>query len=329
MTDQVAGTARGAWLSRKVIVATGDQLPMCHAVSMVELTSGLMAVWYAGSYEGARDTVLFRSRLSADGVWTQPDVLLDLPGLPVGNPVLFTKDGTLWLFFVILFGEWWTEARIAAITSSDEGVTWSNPRIIWDEQGFMTKTTPISVGGRMILPVYDERSWCSMVLISRDDGVSWQLFGDSMGRGVTIQPKIIELADGRLLMYSRSTRGAVYYSLSYNGGLSWIASQPTDIPNPNSGLDLVRLRSGSLLLACNDGERGRSRLSLLLSQDEGKTWPVRQVLEDSEGEFSYPVILEGQDGDIHVAYTSQRSKIVHVHIDQRWSEGAAAQTRGT
>lgn len=298
--------------------------PACHSATLVETTGGLYAVWYAGSYEGAKDTVLYQCRRPHGGAWETPTVLLDLPDMPVGNPVLYKYDGELWLFFVILYGEWWTEARIAAMTSDDDGRTWGPIRLLRDEMGLMTKTTPIVVGDHFIVPIYDERAWCSMVLLSRDRGETWELFGDTMGRGITIQPKIVELQDGRLLMYSRSRCGRVYETLSYNQGLSWISSQPTDIPNPNSGLELLKLASGNLLLVCNDTERGRGRLAVWLSEDEGKTWPYVRALEDSEGEFSYPFALETADGQIHVAYTSQRQTIMHAVIDEAWVKGSSA-----
>ena len=62
----------------------------------------------------------------------------------------------------------------------------------------------------------------------------WQLYGDTTARRKTIQPAIVELADGTLLMYSRSVKGSIYAARSFNGGFSWTASQPTPLPNPNS-----------------------------------------------------------------------------------------------
>ena len=80
----------------------------------------------------------------------------------------------------------------------------------------MTKTRPLE--GRLLLPVYDERRWYSHVLMAEPPFEDWSLYGDTTARGKTLQPAIVPLADGTLLMYSRSTRGVIYEGRSFNGG---------------------------------------------------------------------------------------------------------------
>lgn len=307
--------------------------PQSHHATLAIVGDEIVACWYSCSYEGSADTVLYMSRrpLTAKATdqaaapsghpWSEPEVIVDLPGMPVGNPVLFYHEDVLRLFYVVLYSDWWTEARIVETVSQDGGRTWSHPRLLREELGLMTKTAPLVVGNRILLPVYDERKWCPMVLVSDDGGKTWQLVGDTTARGVAIQPKIVPLSDGRLLMYTRTTKGKVYESYSYNEGLTWIASQPTEIPNPNSGIELVRLATGSLVLICNDTPKGRGRLSVLLSPDEGKTWPYRQVIEDSEGEFSYPFAVVDENDTIHLAYTIQRQRIGYMQFDEAWVRG--------
>lgn len=289
--------------------------PACHSASIAALQGGTLAcVWYAGSYEGSRDTVLYLSLRQGEGAWSRPRIVVEMPGLATGNPVLWYDRGMLHLYFVILFGDWWTEAKIAHIRSSDGGRTWSDVKLLWDEPGTMLRTPPIRLAsGEILLPIYDEANWCSLLLRSEDDGITWRKLGDATARGITIQPTLAELADGRVLSYSRSRRGRIYMSLSYNKGLSWTASQPLPLVNNNSGIDMVLTDKG-LFLVHNDTETGRHRLVVSHSPDEGESWDTFMALEDSEGEFSYPTMIADGQETLHIVYTWQRATIKYARI---------------
>lgn len=288
-----------------------------HCATLTELSDGtLLAACYAFSYETAPDSRIVVSRFGGQG-WSASATLIDFPGVAVGNPVLYTDTrGAVHLFFAVLHGDAWTDARLAHMTSSDGARTWTTPRIIHEQQGLMTKTRPLEVARRLLLPVYDERHWCSLVLITEPPFEHWALYGDTTARGKTIQPAIVPLSDGTLLMFSRSTRGAIYASRSFNDGFSWTASQPLELSNPNSGIDLLRLRSGLLVLVYNPTSVGRERLALSWSRDEGDTWSEPFLLEDSVGEFSYPYAIQADDGTVHLLYTAQRTAVVHVQVTE-------------
>jgi predicted neuraminidase len=75
---------------------------MVHAPTIVELPSGdLMVAWFAGSAEGRADVNIWYSRLSKGfDQWTEPRVLVDVPGNSDQNPVLFVdRDSVLWLLW--------------------------------------------------------------------------------------------------------------------------------------------------------------------------------------------------------------------------------------
>ena len=91
----------------------------------------------------------------------------------------------------------------------------------------------------------------------------------------------------------------------------------TNMPNNNSGIDAVTLKNGMHLLICNPIEKGRNKLALL-SSDDGKIWDDVLVLEDQpKGEFSYPAIIEAEDGTVHISYTWNRVKIKYIHLQLR------------
>lgn len=98
----------------------------CHASTIVETAAGdLLAAWFGGEREGAKDVAIWMSRFS-ENRWSAPEVVAREPGVPTWNPVLFRgHDNRIWLFYK--FGpspQTWTGAyRI----SDDDGTSWSAP----------------------------------------------------------------------------------------------------------------------------------------------------------------------------------------------------------
>jgi predicted neuraminidase len=299
--------------------------PMCHSATLCELSSGeLLAVWYAGSYEGAVDTMLVASRRLLQGgeAWSEPECLLVMPGLPVGNPVLHAEHDHVTLYFVILYGTWWTEAKVACIESKDHGYTWSRPELLRPESGLMLRTPPVRLSsGTLLLPMYNEQTWSPLVLRREvDEKSAWQLRGDTTARGKAIQPALAELSDGSILMYSRSNQGRIYESWSFNDGKSWTASQPTALPNPNSGVALVATVADTLVLVYNPDERGREHLGVSISEDAGRTWTPPRLLASGRGEYSYPTLLRSHRGEFHLVYTRHRASILYAAFDLAWAK---------
>ncbi len=141
--------------------------------------------------------------------------------------------------------------------------------------------------------------------------------GRVFGWDGVIQPTLWESAPGTVHMLLRSTRGQVYCGDSSDRGRTWREAYATALPNNNSGIDVVRLGSGRLALACNPvaGNWGRRYpLSLLCSADNGATWDLRTDVEADEGEFSYPAIIAAGDA-LHLCYTANRTNIVYRRID--------------
>ena len=55
-------------------------------------------------------------------------------------------------------------------------------------------------------------------------------------------------------------------------GETWSRVVDSGLPNPGAGAEVIGLRDGRWALIYNDTERGRHRLAVALSDDEGKTW---------------------------------------------------------
>ena len=94
-----------------------------------------------------------------------------------------------------------------------------------------------------------------------------------------------------------------------------------DLEQNQSGIDAVTLRDGRHVLVYNNFEtidgtkKGpRTPLSVAVSTD-GKEWKHALTLEESPiGEYSYPCIIEGRDGTLHILYTWRRERMKHVEV---------------
>jgi predicted neuraminidase len=112
---------------------------------------------------------------------------------------------------------------------------------------------------------------------------------------------------------------AVSLARTDDSGESWSPPQPLDLPNPDAGLDALRLYDGRLLLAFNDSATGRENLRLALSVDDGRTWRrVATVAEEPGADFSYPFLVQARNGDVHLVYTWQRKSIKHIAFNAAW-----------
>jgi len=297
--------------------------PICHCPTLVELPGGdLLAAWYAGAYETAPDQVVLAARFRRDELdWTAPVIIVDTPGHADGQPVLYAHpSGAVWLFFVTTEEQDWRSARLKVQTSSD-AIQWDKPRVLSDRLGLMFRSKPLDLlGGGILIPIYDEVQWQSMSMMSDDEGLTWRLGNPIVNSPGNIHPTVVQLSDGRLLAYLRTggEGGWIWQTISNDSGWTWERPTPTGFPNPNSGIDLIRLHNCHLALAFNDSHHRRSPLCVALSEDEGRTWNHGRTLEGGDGEFSYPTLLQTRDGCIHCVYTYRRETIQHVWFAEQW-----------
>ena len=319
--------------AREFIVEPGALWASAHAASVVELGSGLIASWFAGSREGAPDAAIWTAERTGAG-WSDPTKVIDTPGFSDGNSVLWLDgEGRLRIWYVTMEGKGWASCPIRERRSTDFGRTWSADRYVRKEHGWLVRNEPVRWNDLLLMPMYDERDWSSFVFVSGDGGQSWVESerlrpdaGPDVDSGVgIIQPALAELQDGRLLMFLRSTGGAVYRSYSLNEtGQHWSSPEMASLPNPNSAVDLISLQSGALLLVYNPTRRGRSPLRVALSYDDGASWNSWRDLETEAGEFSYPTAIQTSDGVVHVLYTWRRRTIAHASFEEPWVGGDAA-----
>ena len=299
-----------------------DAHPSVHCATLTELPDGtLLSAWFGGSREMARDVVLLESRLApGDTAWSQPQILVEVPGHSLGQPVFLNHpNGELWFFFDVIMEDHWTSAQPHWQRSLDNGQTWGKHQPLMDYPGLMFRSKPLLLPGRLIIPAYDERTWQSRMMISDDNGKNWRLADPISTPEGNIHACLVPLASGNLLAYLRngSKGGVIWRTESSDGGDTWRDPEPTSLPNPNAGIDLIKLQSGKLLLAYNHSDQRRTPLCLAWA-NEDEQWSAPIKLEDTPGEFSYPTLLQTRYDYIHLVYTHQREHIHYARFTEDW-----------
>jgi predicted neuraminidase len=287
----------------------------------------LLCLWYGGSYESSEDQVLFLARRRKGGrVWQPPEVVVESHGQPPGNAVIFNDGGgRIWIVWgrmeserPIRRGSGWGRCRLLYRTSEDDGHSWSADQVLHDELGWLPRNLPITLSsGELLLPLSGrvDGSYGSFFLKTLDRGQTWSRSGVVRGGS---QPTMIERSDGALLMLMRRSP-RIPQSSSHDGGATWTVARSTGLRNPGAGIAMRKLRNGHVLLVFNDTEgEPRSPLSVARSTDDGSSWAKPIQLESNPGEYSYPCILQGSDGRIHITYTCRRWAIKHVEMNEAW-----------
>jgi predicted neuraminidase len=299
-----------------------EQAPFksCHASTIVETKPGVfLAAWFGGDAEGKPNVAIWGSRRE-NGRWSEPFEMVREPEIATYNPVLFySKDRTLWLYYK--FGPHPSQWSAGRISSRDDGKTWSTPEHLPAGIYGPIRNKPLLLPDGAIVSgtsVESYKAWTSWVERSTDNAQTWTKHGPIVYPGevyASIQPAIVPLRNGRLRMFVRTTNriGKIAVADSKDKGLTWSELKPIDLPNPNSGIDAVALKDGRVVLIYNHTARGRTPLNLAVSAD-GDRWDMFQTLEGEPGEYSYPAIIQSQDGNVHVTYTWNRKQIKHVEI---------------
>jgi hypothetical protein len=239
--------------------------------------------------------------------------------------VLFQpSSGPLLLFYKVgpSPSKWWGLVR----TSADAGRTWSAPIALPSGILGPIRAKPVEIRPGVLLAgsstehdgwvVHMERfsgAWTPEALASP---ASWQKSAplNTKEEFGAIQPTILLHSPTDVQILNRSRQSVITESWSKDGGLTWSRMTATELPNPSAGIDAVRLSNGRSLLIYNPMKKGRGKLDVAISAD-GRKWTPAVTLEDSEGEYSYPAIIQTKDGLVHATYTWKRRLIKHVVID--------------
>ena len=225
---------------------------------------------------------------------------------------------------------------ILFIVSEDEGATWSKPLSVSGNDGLYyvvnnDRLAQLS-SGRLLIPfalhlfakdTFSGDGKCGCFL-SDDGGRSWRHGKKAQGlepasvpppilgggedeqrfqkilatKAVLQEPGVIELLDGRVLMWARSNTGRAFAALSTDAGESWSEFKPfSDFAMPSGPQALYRLPNSKRIvmfyndragIPFGDGEfEWRTPLSVAVSDDEAATWRRLPDIENNEHNYCY------------------------------------------
>ncbi|MEZ5353237.1 MAG: sialidase family protein [Bryobacteraceae bacterium] len=146
--------------------------------------------------------------------------------------------------------------------------------------------------GRVVLPLWYtsdyrvDRHIRTRIYFSDDEGATWQrsrtLVDVPDSKPGAQEPGVVELKDGRLLLWVRTGKGRIYRALSADRGETWTQPEPMDLESPLAPQTIKRIPStGDLLLVWNKSESKRTPLTAAISSDDGETWAHFRNLEDA------------------------------------------------
>ena len=273
-----------------------------------------------------------------------------------GNPcpVVDQDTGIIWLLMTQNAGDiheratapgFGPDSRRAFVThSTDDGKTWTTPQDITSavkQASWTWYATGPGAGiqlargehrGRLVVPcdhkepVGNRIDYYSHVVYSDDHGKTWQL-GGRTPEGNVNECEVVELVDGRLMLNMRNydrSKHARQVAFSNDGGVTW-TDQHHDaaLIEPVCQASIRRYRwpqedkPGMILFSNPASEKGRERMTLRASLDDGASWPIAKLLYPGSSAYSCLAVLD--DGSIGCLYERDGySKITFARVPATW-----------
>jgi sialidase-1 len=269
-------------------------------------------------------------RRSTDGgkTWEPRKKLGDVGASTVDNPtaIVDRKTGAVHMLYQVDY------ARAFYMRSNDDGLTFSEPveiTPVFEEFRQEYDWNVIAPGpghgiqladGRLIVPVWlstggrRHRPSIVSVIYSDDHGGTWHR-GDVVVRtdDEFVNPSetvAVKLTDGRVMLNIRNEcpRHRRLVSFSADGATGWTKPAFDEtLFEPICFGSIQRFstkpeadRNRILFVNPNSGSRARRNLTVRLSYDEGRSWPIQKVLEP--GIAGYSDLAVGTDGSVYCLY---------------------------
>lgn len=330
-----------------------------HAAFLSRLPDGaLICAWFGGTLEGKSDISIHASiLLPGASVWGPARALSGDPAHSEQNPVIFTApDGQLWLFHTAQPSGNQDECRIRMAPLSRDA---ADPTMISSGEGrfldlprgcFIRAPLVVRDDGAWVLPIFrcvqrPGQKWngshdVAAIGVSSDAGTTWRL-EEVPGSIGSVHMSPVALGDNRFAaFYRRRQADFVHRSESTDGGHSWSAPQPTDVPNNNSSIAAIRLVDGRVAVIGNpvnaamssdrraslydelgeddarpdaDPSGGcvpvwgvpRAPVAVCFSEDGGLTFPTRIVIENGPGTCTSNDSTDGRNKEMSYPWILQ------------------------
>lgn len=324
--------------------------------SVIVTPKGAVIAFAEGRHASAADSghIDLVARRSTDGgaTWSPLQVIGDNGPNAFVNPcpVVDWKTGAIWLLATqnlaedkekdILAGTSKAGITVWAIKSADDGLTWSRPTEITasvKKPGWTWYATGPGVGiqassGRIVIPANHAEAGTAIhrshLFYTDDGGRSWTL--GAIAVPGTNESQVVELAGGALMHNMRNhppkPENFRVVGISRDGGRSYSShSEDKVLIEPPAQASILRYRTASAgghhrILFSNPASSRRERLTVRVSNDEGRTWEHSRVIH--EGHAAYSTLTVLPDGTIGVLYergeSSAYERITFARFSMDW-----------
>lgn len=282
----------------------------------IQLKDGRILFVYTHYTGGTADdaSAYLAGRYSSDmgKTWSKNDVTI-LPNEGDKNimsvSLIRLKDDRIALFYLRKNND--SDCIPYMRTSDDEAESWSEPiRCIPDSGYFVVNNDRVVrlKSGRIIFPTSRHKTPTTETTnigkiccyYSDDEGKTWTRGNEAANpdQATTQEPGVVELKDGKLLLFCRTESGVQYIAHSSDQGVNWSSLKPSNIKSPLSPASIERIpETGDLILVWNNnykkGKDGGNRtpFNLAISKDEGETWEkIKPIASNPNGWYCYTAI---------------------------------------
>lgn len=337
-------TLKDSYSGKEVVLRleTGDNNPRNSEGDFITLKDGrilFIYTHYTGQSGADWGNAYLASRFSSDNgkTWSK-ESKIEVQQEGVNNVMSVSMvrllNGSIALFNLKIDGEFLCSPWMRI--STDEGNTWGKPwKCIPDRNGYLQVNNDRVVlleNGRLLMPVVEHnvshQKWDSVA----SKGIIWNFWSDDMGiswnsgknmdypvnapAGTIMQePGVVELNDGDILMYMRTSSHVQYTSHSKDHGVTWSPAEPSNIASPRSPAVIKRIPStGDLIMVWNNNGESENRtpLSVAISRNNGVSWEkTKNIEDDPSGSFSYPAI-HFTNNDVLVSYCAKGLSVTYI-----------------
>lgn len=220
---------------------------------------------------------------------------------------------------------------LGMVYSDDEGLTWSSMQLLntlkSDSEKLLITGPGVGVqiengdyAGRLVVPVYSVTLAGFGVIYSDDGGTSWTYSpADDFSTGSTAEAQIVEMPDGSLKVFLRTSSSYVAERTSIDGGVTWSEEVAvSEVATTSYGTQLSVINySGTIdgkpaiILSSPNSTSGRNTgiIRIGLINDTGSTgidrydidWTYEFAVDGTVG-YSYSCLSELANGDIGLLY---------------------------
>jgi sialidase-1 len=354
----VCAAASGATFTETEVFRAGEGGYHTYRIpALIVSAKGTLLAFCEGRKNSASDTgdidVLLRRSFDGGRTWRPVQKVADMGVDTVGNatPVVERNTGAILLLLTANPGPV-TERQISEGTapagrtvwitrSTDDGATWSAPAEI-TAQVKRPDWTWYATGpgngiqlrsGRLVIPcdhnTAGNQGRYSHVIYSDDGGATWKIGG--VAEEKTNESAVAETKDGGLLLNMRSYHGRNRRAVqrSRDGGLTWgpleldeTLIEPVCEGSLISAAPAHKRPNGRMLFA-NPAATKRTRLTVRLSEDDGRTWTASRLVYEGPSAYSSLAMLDARMAGLLYERGEKNAyeRIAFARFDLAWVRG--------